>query len=32
MKRYTLPSRFEKLSAKFDALKKELEELKASGK
>ena len=32
MKRYMLPSRFEKLAAKVDALKKELEELKASGK
>ena len=32
MKRYTLPSRFEKLAAKVDALTKELEELKASGK
>lgn len=32
MKRYTLPSRFEKLAAKVDALTKELAELKASGK
>ena len=30
MARYTLPSRFEKLQAKFEALKKELAELKAS--
>ena len=30
MKRYTLPSRFEKLAAKVDALTKELEALKAS--
>ena len=30
MKRYMLPSRFEKLSAKVEALTKELEELKAS--